>query len=300
MNRLEVTFLKYKLKNPVVAASGTYGYGFEYEDYYDPSLLGGVCSKGITLNSKSGNEGIRIHETSSGVMNSIGLENPGIDEFLSHHFIKMKVIDSLVIVNLGGNTQEEYLEGIKRLNEYDVDLIELNISCPNVKQGGMAFGIDAGNAGRITKAVKKISRHPIMVKLSPNGNNIVEIAKACENNGADAISLINTFQAMAVDINKRKPVFDNTYAGLSGPAIKPVALRMVHQVAKSINIPIMGMGGILTWEDALEFIMAGAACVQVGTGNFVDPRTPINIIEGLDKYCLGNGIDNISQLIGII
>lgn len=300
MNRLSTKFLDFDMKNPIVVASGTYGYGEEYKEYYDPSMLGGICSKGITLYPKSGNEGNRLHETSSGLINSIGLENPGIKGFIENYYQQFMSIDTLMIINLGGNTLVEYLEAIEILNDYDIELIELNISCPNVKEGGMAFGIQPKSAGAITKEIKKISRHKIMVKLSPNAESIVDVAKACEDSGADALSMVNTFQAMAIDIYNKRPVFNNVYAGLSGPAIKPIALRMLHQVSKVVDIPIMGIGGIITWEDAIEFIMAGATCIQIGTGNFVDPKTPLNIIAGLENYCIEKNISNIAQLRGII
>lgn len=300
MDRLEVQFTDKMFKNPVVVASGTYGYGKEYLDYYNPSVLGGVSSKGLTLHEKPGNDGIRIHEAPSGLLNSIGLENPGVVRFIDEYLKEMQELETVKIVNVGGNTIDEYVKAMELLNECELDLIELNISCPNVKEGGMAFGIKADCAAEVTRKVKKVSRHKIMVKLSPNAENIVDIAKACEDNGADALSLVNTFQAMAIDIVKRKPIFDNIYAGLSGPAIKPIALRMVNQVYKNVSIPIMGMGGITTWQDALEFIMAGSTCIQIGTANFIDPMTPIKVIEGLKEYCLGNNIENISELIGVV
>ncbi|MFZ7121970.1 MAG: dihydroorotate dehydrogenase [Eubacteriaceae bacterium] len=300
MSRLEVEFLDKVMKNPIVVASGTYGFGTEYSNYYSPSILGGICSKGITLNKKIGNDGIRIWESSCGLINSIGLENPGIEDFIINHMEEINNINTMKIVNLGGNTLDDYITAIEILNKHEIDLIELNISCPNVKEGGMAFGLNAKSAGEITAKVKKKSRHNIMVKLSPNAENIVEVAKACENSGADAFSLVNTFQAMAIDINERKPVFENIYAGLSGPAIKPIALRMVHQVSKNVHVPVMGIGGIMNWKDALEFIMAGATCVQMGTANFVDPYAPVKTIDDLEGYCIENKIENIMELIGII
>ncbi|MPW26869.1 dihydroorotate dehydrogenase [Alkalibaculum sp. M08DMB] len=300
MDRLKVKFIDRTFKNPVVVASGTYGYGKDYLDYYDPSLLGGICSKGITLHQKSGNKGIRICETPSGLLNSIGLENPGVSKFIDAYLKEMSAIDTVKIINVGGNTIDEYIKAMELLNDCELGLIELNISCPNVKEGGMAFGIKADSAAEVTSKVKKVSRHKIMVKLSPNAENIIDIAKACEDSGADALSLVNTFQAMAIDIVKKESVFENMYAGLSGPAIKPIALRMVNQVYKNVSIPIMGMGGITTWQDAVEFIMAGSSCIQIGTANFIDPMTPIKVIEGLKDYCLGNNIENISDLVGVI
>lgn len=300
MSRLETSFMDTVMKNPVVVASGTYGYGEEYVDYYDPALLGGICSKGITRYSKQGNDGIRLWEAPSGLLNSIGLENPGIEVFVEKHLKKMNLLNTVVIVNVGGNTIDEYVESVQILNNCDIDFIELNISCPNVKVGGMAFGIKAESAAEVVSKVRKTSRHKLMVKLSPNAENIVEMAKACEDSGADGLSLVNTFQGMAIDIYKKKAVFNNIYAGLSGPAIKPIALRMVHQVYKNVNIPIMGLGGISTWQDALEFIMAGATAIQIGTSNFVNPMTPIEIIQGLEKYCEENNVESIGELVGIV
>ena len=300
MSRLETTFMDTLLKNPVVVASGTYGYGEEYVDYYNPALLGGVCSKGITRYPKLGNDGIRLWETPSGLLNSIGLENPGIETFIEKHLKKMNLLNTAVIVNVGGNTIDEYLESVELLNDCNIDFIELNISCPNVKVGGMAFGIKAKSAAKVVSKVTNISKHKIMVKLSPNAENIVEMAKACEDNGADGLSLVNTFQGMAIDIHKKKAAFDNLYAGLSGPAIKPIALRMVHQVYKNVNIPIMGLGGISTWQDALEFIMAGATAIQIGTANFINPMMPIEVIQGLEKYCEENNVESIGEFVGVV
>lgn len=300
MNRLETEFLGLKLKNPLLVASGTFGFGKEYNSYYNVGQLGGICSKGLTLQPKEGNTGIRIYETPSGLMNSIGLENPGVKAFIKHELPLMKTYGCAVIANVGGSTQEDYLQSIELLNKADVDIIELNISCPNVKQGGMAFGIKCNDVAKITKAVKGVCAHPLMVKLSPNAENLVESALAAQENGADALSLINTIQAMAIDIKKRRAVFDNIYAGLSGSAVKPVALRMVHQVCKAVKIPVSAMGGILTWEDALEFIMAGAATIQIGSGLFYDMFAPLKIIEGLNTYCEKEKLSNISEIRNII
>lgn len=300
MSRLKTKFMNTVMKNPVVVASGTYGYGEEYVDYYDPVLLGGVCSKGITRYPKPGNDGIRLWETPSGLLNSIGLENPGIEVFIEKHLKKMNSLNTAVIVNIGGNTIDEYLESVELLNGCNIDFIELNISCPNVKVGGMAFGIKAESAAEVVSKVTNISKHKIMVKLSPNAENIVEMAKACEDSGADGLSLVNTFQGMAIDIHKKKAVFDNLYAGLSGPAIKPIALRMVHQVYKNVRIPIMGLGGISTWQDALEFIMAGATAIQIGTANFINPMMPIEVIQGLEKYCEENNVESIGEFVGVV
>lgn len=300
MNMLETEFLGLKLKNPVLVASGTFGFGKEYHAYYNVGQLGGICCKGLTLYPKEGNTGIRIYETPSGLMNSIGLENPGVKAFISNELPMMKTYGCAVIANVGGSTQEEYLASIELLNKAQVDIIELNISCPNVKEGGMAFGVKAKDVAKITKAVKKICLHPLMIKLSPNAESIADAALAAEGSGADGLSLINTLQAMAIDIQNRRAVFDNTYAGLSGSAVKPVALRMVHQVCKAVKIPVSAAGGILTWEDALEFIMAGAATVQIGSGNFYDRTAPLKIIEGLNAYCEKEKLNNISEIRNII
>ncbi len=287
-------------KNPVIPASGTFGFGREYEAFYDLVKLGGLCSKGLTLEPKPGNKGLRLWETPAGLMNSIGLENPGIDAFINNEWPHLKELDTVTIVNVGGKDEESYLTAIEKLNAIDIKLIELNISCPNVKAGGMAYGIKAETAADITKKVVGISRHPIMVKLSPNGEALVDIALACEAAGAQGISLINTLLGMAIDYKKKAVVFDNQYAGLSGPAVKPIALRMTHQVCQAVDIPVMAMGGISNWEDALEFIMAGATCIQVGTINFNNPMAPIDIIAGLEAYCVREKLDNIDQIRGII
>nr|WP_225877780.1 dihydroorotate dehydrogenase [Alkalibacter mobilis] len=299
MNRLITKLAGFNMKNPVIAASGTFGYGHDYEQYYDPSILGGISSKGLTLNPKPGNKGIRLWETPSGLLNSIGLENPGIRAF-AREVYKMSEIDTMVIVNLGGDNLEEYIEGASILNDSPIDMIELNISCPNVKAGGMAFGMQCDSAALITREIKKVTKHPLMVKLSPNAPNVADVGVACAESGADALSLVNTFQGMAIDIKTKKAVFENTYAGLSGPAIKPIALRMVHQTVKAVSIPVVGLGGISSWQDALEFIMAGATAVQIGTGNFPNPNLGKEIVRGLQKYCEKNGIINIDEIRGII
>ncbi|MEG1432336.1 dihydroorotate dehydrogenase [Eubacterium sp.] len=298
--RLKTTFAGVSFKNPVLTASGTFNFGREFEAYYDLARLGGLCSKGLTLEPREGNTGVRIWETPSGIINSIGLENPGVDAFIEKEWPHLSGIGTVTVVNVGGKDEASYLEAIRRLNTIPVQLIELNISCPNVKAGGMAYGIRPEMAADITEKVVKASDHPIMVKLSPNVADIAEIAKACEGAGASGISLINTIQAMAVDYKKKQIVFDNIYAGLSGPAVRPVALRMTHQVVNAVDIPVMAMGGISTWEDALEFIMIGAACVQVGTMNFVDPRAAVAIIDGLEAYCEAEGLDNIDEVRGIL
>ncbi len=300
MANLKINFLGKEFKNPVLSASGTFGFGEEYEDIFDIGRLGGICSKGLTLNPKEGNEGIRIWETSMGLMNSIGLQNPGVESFISREINIMKKYNTNIIANLGGNTEEEYLKGIELLNTSEVDIIELNISCPNVKHGGMAFGIKSKTAYDIVKKCKDISEKPMMVKLSPNAENIGEMARACEEAGADALSLINTLSGMAIDIDKRKPVFNNKYAGVSGPAIKPIALRMVHEAAQKVDIPICGVGGISSGRDAVEFLMAGASLIQVGTANFMKPDICIDIINEIEVFLIKENIEDIDKIIGII
>ena len=300
MANLRVNTMGLEFKNPILTASGTFGFGEEFAQIYDLSLLGGICSKGLTLNSKAGNKGIRLWETPMGLINSIGLQNPGVDNFIKEELPKMKTYDTMVIANLGGNTEEEYIEGVKKLNITDVDIIELNISCPNVKSGGMAFGIKSNVAFDIVSKVKKVCEKPLMVKLSPNAENIVEMALACEAGGADSISLINTIKSMAIDIKKRAAVFDNLYAGLSGPCVKPVALRMVHETAKAVKVPVCGLGGIMTAQDAIEFIMAGATLVQIGTANFIKPNIAVDIINGIGEFMDKEGIKSIDEIRGIV
>ncbi len=299
-NPLETKLLGVTLKNPVIAASGTFGFGHEYAEVFDVSRLGGISGKGLTLNGSAGNDGVRVTETPAGMLNSIGLENPGVARFIKEEAPFMRTLGCAAIANLGGHSEEDYLKGAELLNEADIDILELNISCPNVKAGGMAFGLLPECAGDITRRVKAVSRHPLMVKLTPNAPDIVSVARACEEAGADAVSLVNTFLGMAIDVEKRRPVFDNIYAGLSGPAIMPIALRMVHQVAKAVSIPVVGMGGITSARDALSFIMAGAAAVQVGSMTFAHPTAMLEIIDGLYEYCEKNGLSNINRIKGII
>ena len=289
-----------ELKNPVIASSGTFGNGREFAQFFDLSLLGGICSKGVTINKKDGNSGIRIHETIGGVMNSIGLQNPSVSVFIEKELPFMENYDTEIIVNLGGNSLEEYIEGAKLLDKTNIKIIELNISCPNVKEGGMAFGMECEPAYKVVSEVRKITTKKLMVKLSPNANNIVEIARECERAGADALSLVNTFNGLAIDIFKRRPVFDNITAGLSGPCIKPIALRMVRDVSKSVNIPVVGLGGIMNYKDAIEFIMAGATAIQVGTANFVNPHATIEIIEGIENFMKEQNIASLDEIRGII
>ncbi|MDU1912005.1 dihydroorotate dehydrogenase [Fusobacterium sp.] len=302
MNRLQTKFLGVDFKNPIVTSSGCFGFGLEYRDYFDPNVLGGIVVKGLTMEPRDGNYGIRIAETPGGMLNCVGLENPGIDYFETHILkdVKEAGITTNIIANINGKTVEEYIEIAKRVEKIkEVDIIELNISCPNVKDGGMAFGANPEVAGRVTREVRKVTTKPLIVKLSPNVTDIAYIAKIVEENGADAVSLINTLLGMAIDLKTKKPLLGNTFGGLSGPAVKPVALRMVYQVYQAVNIPIVGMGGISNTEDALEFIMAGASMVSLGTGIFFNPALPVEVAEGLQKYCEENNIKNINELVGI-
>lgn len=288
------------LKNPVIAASGTFGFGEEYNEIYDVSKLGAICSKGITLNKREGNKGMRIFETTGGILNSVGLQNPGIEHFINIELPKMKRYNTVIIANLGGSTLEEYVEAAQKLSDSDVDIVELNISCPNVKSGGMAFGIKSEIAYKVVKAVRAACKKPLMVKLSPNAEDIVDMAYRCCEAGADSISLVNTFKAMAVDIKNKRAVFDNVTAGLSGAAIKPIALRMVYEVSKIVKVPVIGIGGICSWEDALEFIMAGASAIQVGTANFIKPDICLDIIDNIEKYMADENIKDLEEIRGII
>ena len=297
---LEVEVCGVKLKNPVIAASGTYGFGDEFKNFYNPGELGGISCKGLTLNKKEGNEGVRIYETKSGLLNSVGLQNPGIDHFISYELEDMKKLSTVIIANMGGGTLEDYIEGAQRLSTTDIQILELNISCPNVRHGGMAFGIKEEVAYQVVKQVKAVCNKPLIVKLSPNAENIIAMAERCCAAGADGLSLVNTFNAMAIDITKRKPVFNNITAGLSGPAIKPIALRMVYEVAKNVDVPVIGMGGITSWQDAVEFIMAGATAVQVGTANFINPYACRDIIEGIRGFMEKENIKSIEEIRGCI
>lgn len=300
MNRLSIDFCGVQFKNPVIPASGTFGYGREYEQFYPLSRLGGISVKGTTLNRREGNPGPRVAETPSGMLNSVGLQNGGVKKFLEYEMPNLVTKDTRIIANIAGATVEECAELAAMLEGSAVDLIELNISCPNVKAGGAAFGTDCTIAGQVTRAVKDATSKPLMVKLSPNVTSITDIAKSVEANGADAVSLINTLLGMRIDIKTGRPILKNNVGGLSGPAVFPVAVRMVWQVANAVKIPIMGMGGVATWEDAVEIMMAGASAVQVGAAIFNDPYAPIKIIDGLEQYCIDNNIDNISQIVGTV
>lgn len=297
---LSVEIAGVQFKNPVIAASGTFGFGREFAEYIDLSKIGGICSKGLTLNKNLGNKGIRIYETPAGIMNSIGLQNPGIDYFVKEELPFLLKQDTITIANLGGHSVGDYVDGASILDKTEVPMIELNISCPNVKEGGMAFGTDPIKASEVIRKVRKATQKPLMVKLSPNVGSIGEFAKIAEDEGADAISLVNTFNALAIDIRKKAPVFANKTAGLSGPAIKPIALRMVYEAANAVDIPVVGMGGIINYKDALEFIMAGAVAIEVGTANFIDYNTMIDIANGIEKYMKEENISNLSEITKII
>ncbi len=295
---LRVSLAGVELKNPIMPASGTFGSGKEYEEYLELSRLGMVVTKGVADVPWKGNATPRVAETYGGMLNSVGLQNPGIEHFIREDIPFLEEQDTKAMVNIAGRSIEEYVRVVTALQDQPVDLLELNISCPNIKEGGVAFGTDVDMAYQVTKKVKEAARQPLIVKLSPNVTDVVAVAKACEAAGADGISLINTLLGMNMDIKTRRPLLANTFGGLSGPAIKPVALRMVYQVAKEISIPVIGIGGITTWEDALEFILAGATAVQVGTANFRNPRAMIEIIEGLENYLTEENIDGIEELIG--
>ena len=297
---LKINIAGVEFKNPVIAASGTFGFGEEFKDYIDLNKLGGISSKGLTLKKNPGNHGIRIYETPAGIMNSIGLQNPGVDHFIENELVFMRKYDTVVIANLGGHSYDDYRLGAVKLNKADIDMIELNISCPNLKEGGMAFGTDPKKAKEVISLVRKETNLPLIVKLSPNVTHIGEFAKIAEDCGADAISVVNTFNAMAVDIKKKKFIFDNKTAGLSGPAIKPIALRMTYEVAQAVDIPVIAMGGIMNVEDCLEFMMVGASAIQVGTANFSKLDTMIEIIDNLERYCANNNISDINDIVGIL
>jgi len=299
---LSVDIAGVKLRNPVIAASGTFGYGSEYADLFDVSLLGGICTKALTMIPRTGNSGVRIWETPSGMLNSIGLENPGIHAFLENELPRLRQAGPAIIANLSGAASDEYINGASLLNQSDVDMIELNISCPNVKAGGMAFGLDPGTAAALTAAVRRVCRSkPLMVKLSPNAPSLSAVALACVKAGADALSLVNTFKAMAIDTEKRRPVFDGVTAGLSGPAIRPIALRMVWELFDTLKdakakVPIVGVGGIACANDAVEFLMAGAAAVQIGSATFVNPHTMAGIIDGIKHYMQNKGFSKLAEI----
>lgn len=302
MINLEVELTKkLKLKNPVMTASGTFGYGPEYADFIDLSRLGGILVKGTTLNPRQGNPYPRMAETPSGMLNAVGLQNPGVDAFVNDIYPKIKDLDTAIIVNVSGASPQDYAEVCSRLKHLDkIAAVEVNISCPNVKQGGMAFGTTCSGAETITRAVREAYDGTVIVKLSPNVTDVTEIARAAEAAGADVLSLTNTFLGMAIDVERMKPVLSTVTGGLSGPCIRPIAVRMVWQVAKAVNIPVIGLGGIMSGRDALEFIMAGAKAVQVGTANFIDPGVTVKIIDEITDFCERHNVKDINELVGII
>lgn len=289
-----------ELKNPVMTASGTFGSGMEYSEFVDLNKLGAVVTKGVANVPWPGNPTPRIAETYGGMINAIGLQNPGIDVFCERDIPFLKKYDTKIIVNVCGKSERDYVEVVERLAGEPVDMLEINISCPNVREGGIAFGQNAANIEHITKAIKKVAKQPVIMKLSPNVTDITEMARAAEAGGADVLSLINTITGMKIDINRQTFAVANKTGGLSGPAVKPVAVRMVYQVANAVKIPIIGMGGIATAEDALEFILAGATAVSIGTANFHNPRTTLEVIEGIEKYMVNKGVSDINDLIGIV
>ena len=302
-NELSVLNLKVDLnglilKNPVTVASGTYGFGREYSEYINLNCLGAISVKGLTLEPREGNEGIRIAETPMGMINSVGLQNPGVHEFIKKEIPFLRHYDLKIIANINGNTIEEYCEMAKILDREDVDSIELNISCPNVKNGGLAFGTNPQVVREVVQRVRAQTSKHLIVKLSPNVTDIKEIAKIVEEEGANCISLINTVTGMEIDIHKRKTVLQRGVGGLSGPAIKPIAIKLVYDVFQTVKIPILGMGGIMNYEDAIAFMLAGAGAIAIGTGNFVNPNTPVDVLEGIQNYMKIYGYDDVSQISG--
>lgn len=287
------------LKNPVMTASGTFGYGEEYADFIDLNRLGGFVVKGTTLLPRQGNPYPRMAETSMGMLNAVGLQNKGVDGFINEIYPRIRHYDSAILVNVSGSTIEDYIETATKINELEfIPGIELNISCPNVKEGGMAFGTSCPSAMAVTSAVREVYKKHLMVKLSPNVTNVAEIAKGVEGAGADSVSLINTLLGMAIDVKTRRPILSTITGGLSGPAVKPIALRMVWQVASAVKIPVVGMGGISSTEDAIEFLLAGASAIQIGTANFIDPTITIKVIDGIKAYMEINGFNSVSDLTG--
>ena len=299
MDKLSVEIGNLKLKNPVMTASGTFGFGTEYADFMDLSRLGGVFVKGTTLEPRQGNDYPRMAETPSGMLNAVGLQNKGVDYFVEHIYPEIKDFDTQMIVNVSGSSVETYVKCVEKLVDLDrIEAIELNISCPNVKEGGMAFGTTCASAAEVTKAVREVYPKTMIVKLSPNVTDITEIARAVEAEGADAVSLVNTFLGMAIDAERRRPVLSTITGGLSGPCIKPIALRMVWQVFNAVKVPIIGMGGIANWKDAVEFMLAGASAIQIGTYNFIDPTVAIKTVKGIEDYLDRHGLESVYDIIG--
>ena len=298
---LSVKLGRLQLKNPVMTASGTFGYGTEYSDFIDISRIGGIIVKGTTLRDRQGNAYPRMAETPSGMLNAVGLQNKGVDYFIEQIYPTVKDIDTDIFVNVSGSTLEDYIITAEKLNDLEkIPGIELNISCPNVKEGGMAFGVSCMSAAQVVREVRRVYKNELMVKLSPNVTDISEIAKAVEGEGADSISLINTLLGMAINAEKRKPILSTVTGGLSGPAVKPIALRMVWQVAKAVNVPVVGMGGIMNATDAIEFMLAGASAIQVGTANFIDPTVTIKVLEGIEEYLKRHGYSSVTDIIGAL
>ena len=301
MADLSVNIGKKKKKNPVMTASGTFGYGEEFADFIDLSRIGGIIVKGTTLHKREGNPYPRMAETPSGMLNAVGLQNKGVHYFVEHIYPRIKDIQTNIIVNVSGATVEDYVETASIINELDkIPAIELNISCPNVKQGGMSFGVTSKGAEEVVKAVRAAYKKTLIVKLSPNVTDITEIARAAENGGADSLSLINTLLGMAIDAEKRRPVLSTITGGMSGAAVKPIALRMVWQVAKAVKIPVIGLGGIMNWKDAVEFLLAGASAVQIGTANFIDPTVTIKVAEGINDYLNRHKFSSVRDIIGTL
>lgn len=299
MANLKVKLGKLHLKNPVMTASGTFGYGTEYLDFVDISRIGGIIVKGTTLRERQGNPYPRMAETPSGMLNAVGLQNKGVDYFIDHIYPSVKDFDTSIFVNVSGSTIEDYIITAEKLNDLPkVPGIELNISCPNVKEGGMAFGTSCLSAAQVVKAVRMVYKNELMVKLSPNVTDIAEIALAVESEGADSISLINTLLGMAINAEQRKPVLSTITGGLSGPAVKPIALRMVWQVAQAVKVPVVGMGGIMNATDAIEFLLAGATAIQIGTANFIDPTVTMSVLDGIDEYLQRHNYNDVNDIIG--
>jgi len=299
MVNLNVDIAGLKLKNPVTTASGTFGFGEEFDDFIDLNELGGIFVKGLTLHNREGNPYPRMAETPSGMLNAVGLQNKGIDYFIDTIYPRIAHWDTQILPNINGSVVEDYIAVAEKLNDVEgIEALELNISCPNVKEGGMAFGVSCPSAIAVTKAVREVYDKKIIVKLSPNVTDITEIAKGVEGAGADAVSLVNTLLGMAIDAHTRKPVLSTITGGLSGPAIKPVALRMVWQVYNAVKVPIVGIGGIMNGTDAIEFMLAGSTAIQVGTANFIDPQISVKIVKEIEDYCKAQGVSNVSELIG--
>ena len=296
MADLKVSIAGVEFNNPLIAASGTFGFGREYSEFYPLSTLGGISCKGITLQARLGNPAPRIAETPSGILNAVGLQNPGVDHFVKEDLPWLREQGTVIIANIAGNSYDDYCKMAEKLSDTAVDMIELNISCPNVKSGGVQFGTSCESVGAITKAVRKYCKKPLIIKLSPNVTDIVSIAQAAEAEGADAISMINTLTGMRIDINTGRPIIRNNTGGLSGPAVFPVAVRMVYQVAQAVSIPIIGMGGISTWQDAAEMLIAGAAALQIGTILFKDPYAPVKINKGLNEFLDSKGMKSVPAL----